>query len=40
MKLPQNVHVTVSAKQLEKYEINVIGRTVGRSSGYRGQVSG
>jgi DNA mismatch repair protein MutS2 len=28
MKLPQNVHVTVSAKQLEKYEINVIGRTV------------
>jgi len=28
IKLPQNVHVNVSTKQLEKTEINVIGRTV------------
>jgi DNA mismatch repair protein MutS2 len=28
IKLPQNVHVNVSTKQLEKYEVNVIGRTV------------
>jgi DNA mismatch repair protein MutS2 len=28
MKLPSNVHVNVASKQLEKNEINVIGRTV------------
>jgi len=28
IKLPQNVHVNVATKQLEKTEINVIGRTV------------
>jgi DNA mismatch repair protein MutS2 len=28
MKLPQNVHVSISTKQLDKNEINVVGRTV------------
>ena len=28
LELPQNVHVNISMKQLEKNEINVIGRTV------------